>query len=139
MTTLVLHGTLSLRKGLQKTLHVSQNICVKFCLQLDKKSRVGVAEFKEIYWLNINDRFSQCVLSNIYKFFNNESPEYINEIYFPAEPSNLNTQLSFQRLKQRLRKSNKSLNSASYSGRYYETNCQLKLKGEEAQVASSTM
>ena len=85
-------------------------------MQLDKKTRIGVAEFKEINWLNINDRFSQCVLSSIYKFFNSESPEYFNEIYFPAEPSNINTRSSFQRLKQPLRKSNKGLNSASYSG-----------------------
>ena len=86
-------------------------------MQLDKKTRIGVAEFKEINWLNINDRFSQCLLSSIYKFFNSESPEYFNEIYFPAEPSNINTRSSFQRLKQPLRKSKiEDLSSASYSG-----------------------
>ena len=26
-----------------------------FCLQLEKKTRIGVAEYKEITWLNIND------------------------------------------------------------------------------------
>ena len=106
----------SLRKDLQKRLQVSQNNCVRFCLQLDKKTRIGVAEFKEINWLNINDRFSQCVLSSIYTFFNSESLEYFNEIYFLAEPSNINTRSSFQSLKQPLRKSNKGLNNASYSG-----------------------
>ena len=59
--------------------------------------------------------FHNAFLSSIYKFFNSESPEYFNEIYFPAEPSNINTRSSFQRLKQPLRKSNKGLNSASYS------------------------
>ena len=49
-------------------------------------------------------------------FLNSESPEYFNEIYFPAERSNLNTQSSFQRLKQPLRKLNKGLNNVSYSG-----------------------
>ena len=82
---------------------------------MDKKTQIGFAEFKEINWLNINDRFSQCILSSIYKSFNSESPEYFNEIYFPAEPSNINTWSSFQRLKQPLRKSKKGLNSASYS------------------------
>ena len=48
----------SLRKELQKRLQVSQNNCVRFCLQLDKKARIGVVEFKEINWLNLNDRFS---------------------------------------------------------------------------------
>ena len=106
----------SLRKDLQKRLQVSQNNCVRFCLQLDKKTRIGVAKFKEINRLNINDRFSLCVFSSIYKFLNSKSPEYFNEIYFPAEPSNINTRSSFQRLKQPLRKSNKGLNSASCSG-----------------------
>ena len=36
----------SLRKDLQKRLQFSQNNCVRFCLQLDKKTRIGVAEFK---------------------------------------------------------------------------------------------
>ena len=107
----------SLRKDLQKRLHVSQNNRVKFCLQLDKKTRIGVAEFREINCLNINDRFSQCVFTmrsqSIYKFVNSESPEYLNEIYFPAKPSNINARSSFQWLKQSLRKSNKGLNSAT--------------------------
>ena len=37
-----------LRKDLQKRLQVSQNNCIRFCLQLEKKTRIGVAEFKEI-------------------------------------------------------------------------------------------
>ena len=36
------------RKDMQKRLQVSQNNCVRFCLQLGKKTRIGVAEFKEI-------------------------------------------------------------------------------------------
>ena len=38
----------SLRKDLQKRLQVSQNNCVRFCLRLDKKTQIGVAELKEI-------------------------------------------------------------------------------------------
>ena len=131
----------SLRKDLQKRLQVSKINCVRFCLQLDKKTRIGVARFKEINWLNINDRLSQYVLPSIYKFFNSESPEYFNEIYFPAEPSNINTRSSFQRLKQPLIKSNNGLNSASRhtAVHRYGTNCQLKLKGQEAQIASNNV
>ena len=50
-----------------------------------------------------------------YKLFNSESPEYLNEIYLPAEPSNINTWSPFPRLKQSFRKSNKGLNSVSCS------------------------
>ena len=55
-------------------------------------------------------------MSNIYKFFISESPEYFNEIYFPAEPSKIIVWPSFQRLKQLLRKLSKSFNSAPYIG-----------------------
>ena len=116
-----------LRKDLQKQLQVSQNNCVRFCLHLGKKTQIRVAEFKEINWLNINDRFSQCDLSNIYKFFNSGNPEYFNEIYFSTEPSNIHTR-SFQSLKQPLRKSNKGLNSASYSGPLLWNNLPIEIK-----------
>ena len=38
----------SIRKDLQKRLQVSQNNCVRFCLQLYKKTRIGVAELKKL-------------------------------------------------------------------------------------------
>ena len=38
----------SLRKDMQKRLQVSQNNCVRFCLQLDKKTRIGVGEETQI-------------------------------------------------------------------------------------------
>ena len=37
-------------------------------------------KYGQINWSNINDRFSQCVLSSIYKSFNSESSQYFNEI-----------------------------------------------------------
>ena len=54
------------------------------------------------------------MILNGYKFFNSESSQYFYEIYFPVEPSKINTQSPFQRLKEPLRKSNKCLSSASY-------------------------
>ena len=62
-----------------------------------------------------------------YKFFNSGNPEYFNEIYFPTEPSNIHTR-SFQSLKQPLRKSNKGLNSASYSGPLLWNNLPIEIK-----------
>ena len=76
----------SLRKDLQERIQFSQNNCVRFCLQLNKTARIGVAEFKEINWLNIKDRFSQYILSSIYKFFNSESPEYFMKFILLLNP-----------------------------------------------------
>ena len=95
LTTLVL----VYEKICKKPLQISQNNCEWFHLQLEKMTRIEVAGFKLIIYLNMNDRFSQCVLLSIYKFFNSESPEYFNEIYFPAEPSKINIRSSFQWLK----------------------------------------
>ena len=64
----------------QRRLQVSQNI--RFCLQLEMRAQIRTAEFKETNWLNIDNRFSQGVLSSIYKFFNNVCPEYFNEFIF---------------------------------------------------------
>ena len=55
-------------------------------------------------------------ISQFINFFDSENSEYFNEIYFPAEPSKINTRSSFQCFKQPLRKSSKGLNSVSYSG-----------------------
>ena len=127
LTMLVLHGTLVSEKICKKD-YSFLKITVRFCLQLGKNNWIGVAEFKEINWLNINGRFSQCILSGIYKFFNSESPEYFNEIYFPAEPSNRNTWSSFQRLKQTFRKLNKGLNSVSYSSPLLRSKLPIEIK-----------
>ena len=95
--------------------------------------------FKERNWLNINDRFSQCVLSSVYNFFNSASPEYFNEIYFPAEPSQINTRSSFSKVKATLKKSNKGLNSAPYSGPLLWNKLPLEIKNQEALLDSNTM
>ena len=55
-----------------------------------------------------------------YKVFINfltvKTQNTLMKFIFPAEPSNINKWASFQRLKQPLGKSNKGLNSVSYSG-----------------------
>ena len=76
-----------LRKDLQKILQVShQNNCVRFCLQLEKKTQIGVAEFKEINWLNINDRFSQSVLSSTYNFSKVKAQNTLMKFIFLLNP-----------------------------------------------------
>ena len=101
---------------------------------MDKKIWVGVAEFKEIDWLNVDDRFSQCFLSSFYKFLNSESPQHFNEIHFPAEP----TRSSFQRFKQPLRKSKiEDLNSRSYSGPSLWNNLPFEIKRSGSKIASN--
>ena len=47
----------NLSKKLRLTLQVIQNKSIRFCLQLDKMSRISVNEFLESNWLNVHDRY----------------------------------------------------------------------------------
>ena len=67
---------LNLSKKLRLRLQVSQSKCIRFCLQLDKMSRICVNEFLELYWLNVHDRYLQFIVSDIFKFYNNQCPDY---------------------------------------------------------------
>ena len=67
-------------------------------------------------WLNINDRFEQCVSVSVFKFFNNQSPVYISEIFCPARNRGMSTRNSFQKLTQPLRKTSQGQKCLSYIG-----------------------
>ena len=55
----------NLSKKLRLRLQVTQNKCLRFCLQLDKMSRICVNEFLELNWLNVHDRYLQFIVSDI--------------------------------------------------------------------------
>ena len=74
----------SLSKRLLKKIQISQNKCIRYCLKLDNRSHVGIAEFKKLNWLPTKKRVYQCVCVNIFKFFNDMSPEYTSEIFRPS-------------------------------------------------------
>ena len=64
----------SLNQNLKNKLQTSQNKCIRFCLQLGNRTHIGVDEFKKI---NVEERFNQCVSSNVYNFFQKKSPPYM--------------------------------------------------------------
>ena len=98
------------------------------CLQLQKRTRKGAAEFKDINWLNTNDRFSRCVSSTIYNFLTMSSQNTLMKFIFVLS----NARSSFQRLKLPLRKLRKSLNSTSYSVPSFWSKLPPEIKGEKA-------
>ena len=71
-------------KRLLKKIQISQNKCIRYCLKLDNRSHVGIAEFKKLNWLPTKERVYQCICVNIFKFFNDMSPEYTSEIFRPS-------------------------------------------------------
>jgi len=105
----------SLNKNLKKKLQTAQNKCIRFCLFSPSREHLGAEEFKKISWLNIEDRFKQNVCTNVYKFFNKKSPDYLSDVFSPT--LNLrNTRNSCKKLNQPSVKSNQGLNSLSYIG-----------------------
>ena len=66
------------RLRLKLHLQVSQNKCMCFSWKLDIRSKTWVKEFLQLNWLTINDRYWQFVASNIFKFHNNQYPDYFD-------------------------------------------------------------
>ena len=56
----------NLSKKLKLRLQVTQNKCIRFCLELDKMSRICVKEFVELNRLNVHDRYLQFTVSDIF-------------------------------------------------------------------------
>ena len=68
----------NLAKKLRLRLKATQDKCIRFCLQLDKMSRICVNQFLKLNWLNVYDRYLQFIASDIFKFYNNQGPDYFN-------------------------------------------------------------
>ena len=106
----------NLNKGFKKKLQVTQNKCIRFCLQLGNMSHMGAAEFDKINWLPIDDRFNQCASSKVFKFFQEKCPSYMSEIFYPSGTSRIGTRTSYLKLIQPLRRTSLGQRSLSYQG-----------------------
>ena len=106
----------NLNQNLKKKLQTFQNKCIRFCLQLGNRTHIGTAEFKSINWLNVTDRFEQCASTSVFKYFHNNSPSYMAEIYNPASRINIGTRNSFLKLKQPSRRTKQGQNCLSFIG-----------------------
>ena len=94
----------NLSKKLRLRLQAMQNKCIRFCLQLDKMSRICVNEFLELNWLNAHDRYLQFIVSDIFKFYNNQCPDYFNEVFCRVDDNGVATRSFNKKLKLTFRK-----------------------------------
>ena len=72
----------NLTQNLRKKLKTTQNKCIRFCLQLGNRSHIGATGFKQINWLSI------------LKFFKNNCPAYVDEMFSTYTQDNT-TQILF--------------------------------------------
>ena len=99
---------------LKNRIQTSQNKCIRFCLQLDKMSHISQKEFLTINWLPVKERYNQCVNSIVFKYFNNQCPHYLNEVFMKAQESSSSLKNSYQKLQQPFRKTNTDQDALSF-------------------------
>ena len=62
-------------------LQIAQNKCIRFCLYLENREGIRYKHFKEINWLPISDGVDQFIAVSAYKFFNNQAPIYMEDVF----------------------------------------------------------
>ena len=107
---------LNLTAKLKNRIQTSQNKCIRFWLQLDKMTHISHKEFKILNWLRVTERFNQCINSIVFKYVNNQCPNYMHEIFQTAPENNIQTSGSFLKLKCPFRKTNAGQIVLSYIG-----------------------
>ena len=106
----------NLSKKLKHRIQTTQNKCMRFCLRLDKLKHISHEEFERLNWLPVTNRFKQCVISIVFKYFNGQCPNYLNEVFDVATESNFQLRNSFQNLKCPFRKTNNGQHALYYIG-----------------------
>ena len=79
-------------------------------------SRICVNEFLELNWLNVHDRYLQFIVSVIFKFYNNQCPDYFDEVFCPVDGNGVATRSCNKKLKLPSCKSKLGMQSLSYVG-----------------------
>ena len=100
-----------LTKKLKDKLQVTQNKCTRFCLKLQCREHIS-----KLNWLQINQRFKQCVTSTVFKFVQNKCPAYMNEVFRPAANVRINTRSSYLKFNHPFRKTSIGQNGLPYIG-----------------------
>ena len=54
---------------------------IRFCLQLNGRSHIGVKEFEKLNWPPVSERFNQYLCFNIFTFLSGNNFLYLHNIY----------------------------------------------------------
>ena len=105
----------NLTRKLKNRIQTSQNKCIHFFLQ-KIRWHISHKEFETLNWLPVTKRFSQCINSIVFKYGNNQCPNYLNEVFQTAAEIDIQTRGIFLKLKCSFRKTNAGQMALSYSG-----------------------
>ena len=70
---------------MRKKILVNQNKYICFCLELSSREHIGAKEFQEVNWLRTKERVEQHVATNVFKYWKETSPFFLNELLTPHE------------------------------------------------------
>ena len=74
-------------------------------------SHISQKEFETINWLPIKERYNQCVNSIAFKYFDNQCPHYLNEVFMKAPESSSSLRNNYQKRQQPFHKTNTGQNT----------------------------
>ena len=77
-------------------------------------THISQNKFDAINWLPIKERYNQCVNSIAFKYFDNQCPHYLNEVFIKAPESSSSLRNSYKKLQQFFRKTGQ--NALSFNG-----------------------
>ena len=104
----------NLNKKLNSKLQIIQNKCIRFCLQQGSRSHTVIKEFEQINQHPVSKSFNECICSNAFKFFNENFPLYLYDLYKPSGQDQINTRSSVLKLKHPSRSMCSGQNTLSY-------------------------
>ena len=73
-----------LKKKLKLKLQKVQNKCIRFCLNLPRRSHIDPFHYRKINWLPIIDRVEYCIVNAFFKYWNKIVTVYIYEMFKPS-------------------------------------------------------
>ena len=77
-------------------------------------THISHKEFETLSWLLVTERYNECINSIVFKYVNDQCPNYLNEVFQTAPENNIQTRISFQKLKCPFRKTNAGQMAFSY-------------------------
>ena len=101
----------NLTQKMKNKIQITQNKCIRYCLQLDKMTDISRSKFEAFNLLPVKDRFNQSINSIIFKYFTKQCPSYLNEVFELACAKNLRTRNSYLKLICPFRKANLEQNT----------------------------
>ena len=85
-------------------------------MQLDKMSRICAKEFLELIWINVHDRYLRLIVSDNFKFYNNQCPDFFNDVFCPFDDNGVATRSYSKKLNLPFHKSKLGIQLLSHVG-----------------------